>query len=70
MPIKEVFRDRRDYVNNGVTHPDDIEGKIGISAQLILQPQVNPSKLAPRAPGERLLERLIVGLAVSLAFIP
>ncbi|NDH84978.1 MAG: hypothetical protein EBY65_08990, partial [Acidimicrobiia bacterium] len=57
MPIEKVLRDRRDHVDDGVAHPDDIEGKIGIRAQLRLQPQVNPGRLALRTPGEQLLRR-------------
>ena len=56
MLIEKVLRHRRDHVDDGVAHPDDIEGKIGI-AQLRLQPQVNPGRLALRTPGERLLRR-------------
>ena len=57
MLIEKVLRDRRNHVDDGVAHPDDIEGKIGIRAQLRLQPQVNPGRLALRTPGERLLRR-------------
>ena len=31
MLIEKVLRHRRDHVDDGVAHPDDIEGKIGIA---------------------------------------